>query len=75
MKAILEFDLPEDASEFEDCAKGPKFSAAAWNFDQTLREWLKYGHEFKTPDAALQAARDEFRKRLADNGIDIDKDG
>ncbi len=58
MKAILEFNLPEEQSEFNTAVKGEKFESALYAIDNACRGWLKYGHEFEDTADALQAVRD-----------------
>ena len=44
MKAILEFNLPEDQDDF-DCAKnGSKWRAVASDLDEALRSKFKYSN-------------------------------
>ena len=50
MKAILEFNLPEDKEEFDAASKGMDWAIIAWDMDQLLRNKLKYG----TPAVALK---------------------
>lgn len=42
MKAILDFNLPEDQSEFDDAIKGSDWKNLVWNMDQYLRKQVKY---------------------------------
>lgn len=42
MKAILEFDLPEEQVEFNLAVNGNKWSFVAWKVDQELRSKIKY---------------------------------
>ena len=43
MKAILEFELPEDKENFDASAKGMDWAIVAWDMDQLLRNKLKHG--------------------------------
>ena len=45
MKAILEFDLPEDKEWFEAASKAVDWSILAWDIDQYIRNRLKYQTE------------------------------
>lgn len=69
MKAILEFSLPEELSEFRQASAATDLYLTIYEFDQKLRGWLKHGHEFATPDDALQHARDALREYMSDNGV------
>jgi hypothetical protein len=42
MKAVLEFDLPEENIEFQSAINGHKYKRAIWDFDQLLRSEMKY---------------------------------
>lgn len=42
MKAILEFNLPEEQVEFDLAVNGNKWSFVAWKIDQELRSKIKY---------------------------------
>jgi hypothetical protein len=58
MKAILQFSLPEEQSEFNEAVNGSKFQSALQGIDEACRNWLKHGHEFEDTADALQAVRD-----------------
>ena len=57
MKAILEFNLPEDQRAFEIANQAADMVAAIGHFEDTLRSYIKYGHNFKTANEALEAVR------------------
>jgi len=42
MKAILEFNLSEEQSEYELANKASKLYCALWNIEQQIRQWRKY---------------------------------
>jgi len=42
MKATLEFNLPEDQSDFDLAVNGAKAQVALWEMDQWLRAQYKY---------------------------------
>ena len=67
MKAILEFDLPEDQESFDAANRGMDWALVAWDIDQLLRKKLKY--EEHTRDA--RKILEDLRKTL--NGMLIDK--
>ena len=72
MRAMLIFELPEDEGEFKNAINGAKWALAAWNTDQAYRTALKYGHEHKTADAALDWARKTLRDVIAEYGLSLD---
>jgi hypothetical protein len=57
MKAILEFNLPEDRRDFEMANQAADMVAAIGHFEDMLRSYIKYGHNFKTANEALEAIR------------------
>jgi len=72
MKAILEFNLPEDQHEYEVATQANKMQSFLWDFSQQLRSWYKYHHDFKNADDALSQIRDEFYRLFNEHNIDID---
>ena len=72
MKAILEFDLPEDESDFHITSRAMNWALVAWDMDQFLRDKLKYGHDYKTVDEALEKVRDELYVILDDHEVTLD---
>jgi len=43
MKAVLEFDLPEDQGEFDAARLGREALSTLWEIDQRCRSLLKHG--------------------------------
>jgi hypothetical protein len=72
MKAILEFDLPEDNCNHILAVHAMDFALLAWDLDQYLREKLKYGHQFTDADDALEAIREFLHDQLIDRQISLD---
>ena len=69
MKAILEFNLPEDEEQFNTANKGMDWALVAWDIDQLLRKKLKYGDIFPNTRAELEKIRDTLNEMLADRGL------
>ena len=69
MKAILEFELPEDKENFDASSKGMDWAIVAWDLDQLMRNMLKYGHEYKDANTALQHVKDALNEMLIDRGL------
>ena len=42
MKAILEFDLPEENQDFQASVNGRNYQSGIWEFNQWLRSEMKY---------------------------------
>jgi hypothetical protein len=74
MKAILEFNLPEDNQEFELATKGLKFWSVLWELDQSLRAKTKYAPDSLPQDKydAYEEIRNELRELMSDNNISFD---
>lgn len=74
MKAILEFNLPEDQEEFTNATKGGDWKLFAWNFDQWLRSQTKYAPDSQDENytRALYEARDKFHEMLGEDNLSID---
>jgi hypothetical protein len=71
MKAILEFNLPEDQREFEIANQSKDMLCIIGNLEDALRSYLKYGHEFKTPEEALQAIRTRLHEEINIRRVNI----
>ena len=67
MKAILEFNLPEDNQEFELASKALKMYGTLWDFDVWLRTEIKYNDK-----EHYEPAREKLREIMNDNRIDFD---
>ena len=68
MKAILEFNLPEDQEEFDASSKAWKYRAAVSQFDRYLRDQLKYNsdnlqdNEYKLLEALRTRLYQDFQE-------------
>jgi hypothetical protein len=71
MKATLEFNLPEDEREYQIANQARDLFCVIGNLEDALRSYLKYGHEFKTADEALQAIRSRLHDELSIRYINI----
>ena len=74
MKAILEFNLPEDQQDFELATKGLKFWSVLWDLDQSLRTKTKYAPDSLPQDKydAYKEIRDELRELMFENNLSFD---
>ena len=72
MKAILEFNLPEDEYEHRNAIYGSNYARLVEELDGVARGWIKYGHEFKAIEQALQKVRDTILEMKQDGGITDD---
>jgi nucleoid-associated protein YejK len=71
MKAILEFNLPEDQRQYEIANQAYDMFAAVAHFEDRLRSYQKYGHEFKTAQEAVEAIRALLHEELNIRRINI----
>jgi hypothetical protein len=73
MKAVLEFNLPEDNSDFKDAINGSNYKSAIWDFDQLLRSEIKYKELSEETYKSLKWCREELRKILAEDNLFIEQ--
>jgi hypothetical protein len=73
MKAILEFNLPEENSDFQAAINGHKYKSAHWEFDELLRSEMKYKELSDETYQALKWCREELRKILAEDNLFIEQ--
>ena len=60
MKAIIEFNLPEDNSDYVLCNNARKYFSCLYNIDQKMRAYLKHGHNFKDADEVMEEIRSDI---------------
>ena len=74
MKVILEFELPDDQSEYELTVDAPKMYSALWDIKQLIRSKLKYNPDGLT-DIELnqwEIIQDEFYCILDNHNLKLD---
>jgi len=72
VKAILEFDLPEEECNYRTAIDGHKWKSAyneVWNF---VREKLKYHELTKGEGKAYEEIREKLIEALGDENLDLD---
>jgi hypothetical protein len=74
MKAILEFNLPDDNQEFLLATKGLDFWSVLWELDQDLRAKTKYAPDNLPQDKydAYQEVRDKLYELMSESNITFD---
>jgi hypothetical protein len=74
MKAILEFNLPEDHQDFEMANNAMKFWSVLYELDQDLRTKTKYASDDLPKDKydAYEEIRDMIRELMSENNISLD---
>jgi len=72
MKAILEFNIPEDNEEFNRAIKAADYYVSLFEFYQYLRRELKYDEQLSDIERdTFERIREEFNGILTENGIEI----
>ena len=66
MKAILEFDLPEDKEVFDAASKGMDWALLVWHIDQFIRNKIKYEQD---RDGVLQLVRNELNFQMEEKSL------
>ena len=74
MKAILEFNLPDDQQDFDLAVNAMKFWNVLYELDQELRSKTKYAPDDLPQDKydAYQEVRDLLYELMSDNSISLD---
>ena len=71
MKATLEFNLPEEATEYEMANQAADMFSVISSLEERLRSFQKYGHEFKTADEAVEVIRSLLHAELDIRNVNI----
>ena len=66
MKAILEFNLPEDKEEYDTASKGMDWALLVLDIDQFIRNKIKYEQD---KDGILQLVRDRLYFNMEEKGL------
>ena len=70
MKAILEFELPDDKTEFDTASKAMDWAILAWDMEQYIRNRLKYEKDLDASSLEeLQLIRNELRHKMEESGL------
>jgi hypothetical protein len=73
MKATLTFNLPEEDHEYSNAVDGSKMRSVLWDLDQWLRAKLKYEELTDGKYDAFKETRDELRRLLIEENVDIER--
>ena len=72
MKAILEFNLPDDKTEFDTASKAMDWAILAWDIEQYIRNRLKYQTDKLQTSSAkeeLELLRNELHDLMQESGL------
>jgi hypothetical protein len=72
MKAVLEFDLPEENDDFLAAINGHNYKSSIKDFDELLRSEMKYKELSNDTYKAYKYCRDELRKILSEDNLFIE---
>jgi hypothetical protein len=74
-KATLEYNLPEEQSEFEEVINAGKYYSVLWDLDQYLRNFIKYPSDNEDPilTDTMAKVRDELWRLLEEHNLDLNK--
>jgi hypothetical protein len=61
-----------DLSEIETYSHASGYASILWDLKQELRKWVKYGHDFKTADEALEKTKELLYSLCNDRHIPQD---
>lgn len=73
MKAILEFNLPEDKHEWENAVQADDMFACLFDVQQELRRVWKYEELTEEQFEMVERIRDSFHSILQDHNINLNK--
>jgi len=75
MKAILEFNLPEEKSDFNFATQGLNWWSVCWEMDQWLRGEMKHPSGDMSDDTyeALQKCREKLSELIYDSNLNLDQ--
>ena len=68
MKAILEFNLPEDEEQFNVASKAMEWALLALDLDQMVRKLVKY-HPEEYDTKTLEHIREEIHNIMEEKGL------
>ena len=73
MKAILEFNLPENLEEYNLVNNASKMYSTLWEMKQWLRGKVKYALDDIPEDSyyAFKECRDKLNEILTDNNLEL----
>lgn len=74
MKAILEFNLPDDQDDFKLATNALNWYIVCWDLDQQLRAKTKYAPDDISQDKydAYEEIRDLLREYMSNRGLSFD---
>lgn len=71
MKAILEFNLPEDKEEFKLANQATSYYLVIEDIDNYLRSRIKYEQNSEEVEKVLQEVREKLYEIISENNLSI----
>jgi len=74
-KAIIQYNLPEEQSEFDLANNASKYYSVLWDLDQYLRNFVKYPSDREDPilTDTMAKVRDELWKLMNEHNLNLDQ--
>ena len=74
-KVTIEYNLPEEQSEFEEANNSGKYYSVLWDLDQYLRNFIKYPSDREDPifTDAMAQVRNELWRLMNEHNLDLNK--
>jgi hypothetical protein len=74
MKAILEFNLPEEQEEYQMFIDASKMQNVLWEMNQWLRSQTKHAPDSMSDDTynTFKECREKLNELLVDNQVNLD---
>ncbi len=69
MKAILEFELPEDKEHFDVASRSMDWALVVWDMDQMMRQRLKYAELTNDSRKVIEDLRSTLNDMLINRGL------
>lgn len=64
---VIKFTLPKEEQDFKLAQRGKDYFCVIFDTLQEIRKYLKYGHEFKTVEDALEKIRETLSEAQIDD--------
>ena len=74
-KATIQYNLPEEQSEFDLANNASKYYSVLWDLDQYLRNFVKYPSDREDPilTDTMAKVRDELWKLMNEHNLDLNQ--
>ena len=69
MKAILEFELPEDKEHFDVASRGMEWALVVWDMDQIMHKKMKYAELTDDSRLVIEDLRLTMSDMLINRGL------